>query len=280
MPDDRLADIRRRFAQRIAKQGKVDDSRLIETFAGVPRERFLGPGPWHVLRDKPGYVMTKGDDPALVYVDAPIALDPARNINNGQPSLHVGMLARLAPQPGEHVVQIGVGGGYYTAIIGRLVRPGGRVTAIEYDAGLARRASDALAGEDGVTVICGDGTSYGFDRADGIYVNAGATRPSPLWLDRLAVGGRLIMILTAQDWHGQILGVRRSAAGYAARLLGSCGFIHCVNARDAESEAALSAALMSGRAKSVKSLRRDAHAADESCWMHCDGFCLSRHEAD
>jgi protein-L-isoaspartate(D-aspartate) O-methyltransferase len=26
----------------------------------------------------------------------------------------------------------------------------------------------------------------------------------------------------------------------------------------------------------VRSLRCDAHDADTSCWMHCEGFCLSR----
>ena len=48
-----------------------------------------------------------------------IALDPARRINNGEPALHIGLIAQLAPQPGDHVVQVGVGGGYYTAIIAR-----------------------------------------------------------------------------------------------------------------------------------------------------------------
>jgi protein-L-isoaspartate(D-aspartate) O-methyltransferase len=278
--DDPLAATRLRFAESIAKRRKIVDQRLIDAFASVPRERFLGPGPWHVLGDAPDYLMTSGDDPALVYVNAPIALDPARNINNGEPGLHIAMLARLKPAPGHHIVQIGVGGGYYTAIIARLVRPDGRVTAIEYDVDLARRAAENLDGERSVTVISADGTSHDFDPADGIYVNAGATRPSLLWLDKLKVGGRLIMILTANDSRGQILGARRRPTGYAARLLGSCGFIHCVNARDAESEAALSAALASGNTKSVKSLRRDAHDADETCWMHCDGFCLSRRELE
>jgi protein-L-isoaspartate(D-aspartate) O-methyltransferase len=274
--DESLAATRRRFAEKIAKRWKVADPRLIEAFAIVPREHYLGPGPWHILSKRREYEMTASDDPALVYVNAPIALDPARNINNGEPALHIALLAQLAPKQGHHVVQVGVGGGYYTAIIARLVQPGGRVTAIEYDADLARRASENLADEQAVQVVHGDGTSYGFDPADGIYVNAGATRPSDSWLDRLRPGGLLIMMLTTGKWWGQILKIGRLDGGYSAALLGPCGFIPCINARDQASEAALAAALKGGDTDTVRLLRRDRHAADETCWMHCDGFCLSR----
>lgn len=276
MTDDPLAITRRRFAEKIAKRQKVADPRLIDAFAAVPRERFLGPGPWHVVKRVPQYVVTASDDPASVYVNAPIALDPERNINNGEPGLHIGLMAQLAPQPGDHVVQVGVGGGYYTAIIARLVQPGGRVTAIEYDEALARRSSGNLADEANVRVIRADGTRYEFDPADGIYVNAGATRPSDLWLDRLKPGGRLIMMLTTDTSWGRILKVTRVDGGCSAALLGPCGFIPCINARDPVSEATLAAALQGGDMESVRSLRRETHAADGSCWMHCEGFCLSR----
>lgn len=200
MTDEALAATRRRFAEKIAKRRKVTDPRLVEAFATVPREHFLGPGPWHVLEDG-GYVVTQSDDPSLVYVNSCVALDPVREINNGEPGLHMGLMAELAPRPGDHVVQVGVGGGYYTAIIARLVLPDGRVTAIEYDEALARRASENLAGEQNVQVVQADGTSFGFDPADGIYVNAGATRPSDHWLDKLKPGGRLIMMLTTdKSW--------------------------------------------------------------------------------
>jgi len=275
MPTDRLADLRAAFAAQLARDSNVEDARLIGAFAAVPREAFLGAGPWHLLRED-GYAITPGDDPALVYVNSCVALDPARGINNGEPGLHIGLIAQLAPRPGDHLVQVGVGGGYYTAIIARLVQPGGRVTAIEYDPELAGLAAANLAGTPNVAVICGDGTRYDFDAADGIYVNAGATRPISAWLDRLRQGGRLVMMLTGDNSWGQILKVTRTAGGFEAALLGSCGFIACVNGRDAASEAALSAALAAGDTRSVRSLRRDAHAADESCWLHGEGHCLSR----
>jgi protein-L-isoaspartate(D-aspartate) O-methyltransferase len=273
-----LDEVRRRFAEKIAKRMNVGDPRLIEAFATVPREDFLGPGPWQVLNNTPNYVATASDDAALVYVNAPIALDGARRINNGEPALHIGMLASLAPQPGDHVVHIGTGSGYYTAIIARLVGSTGRVTAIEYDAALAQRAAANLAGARNIELTCADGTDHDFDPADGIYVNAGATRPASRWLDKLKPSGRLIMVLTADNRWGQSLKVQRTDAGYAATLLGPCGIIPCINGRDAASEAAFEAALAGGGMDTVQSLRREAHEPDESCWMHCDGFCLSRRD--
>src|ERR1700738_1748604 len=67
---------------------------------------------------------------------------PAAEIRKStQPSLHAALIAAPAPQPGEHVLHIGVGVGYYTAILAELVGATGRVTAIEYDAELAARAT-------------------------------------------------------------------------------------------------------------------------------------------
>lgn len=164
MPSDRLAAVRVEFATRLARDHGIDDERLIAAFAAISREQFLGMGPWHVMQND-GYAVTPSDDPALIYVNACVALDPVRQINNGEPGLHMGLMAHLAPQPSDHIVQVGVGGGYYTAIIARLVQPGGRVTAIEYDAKLAQRAAENLAGEPNVRVIQADGTSYRFDPA-------------------------------------------------------------------------------------------------------------------
>ena len=49
---------------------------------------------------------------------------------------------------GEHAVHVGAGLGYYSAILGHLVGPGGRVTAIEYEADLAARARANLGAHD------------------------------------------------------------------------------------------------------------------------------------
>ena len=94
--------------------------RLIDAFAQVPREHFVGPGPWQVFVGD-GYVATPSDDPRFLYQDVLIALAPERNINNGQPSLHARCLAVCAPTAGESVFHLGAGTGYYSAILAILV---------------------------------------------------------------------------------------------------------------------------------------------------------------
>ena len=69
----------------------------------------------------------------------------SRGINNGQPSLWAYLFDHLDLLPGEQVLHLGCGTGYYTAIIAELVGSAGRVTAVEIDATLARKARAALA---------------------------------------------------------------------------------------------------------------------------------------
>jgi protein-L-isoaspartate(D-aspartate) O-methyltransferase len=103
------------------------------------------------------------------------------------------LIAAAAPRPGERVVHIGAGVGYYTAILAHMVGES-RVTAIEFDGGLAERLAANFAGQPNVRALQGDGgAQIEFDPADVIYVNAGATRPADVWLDRLKGGGRLIL---------------------------------------------------------------------------------------
>ncbi len=115
------------------------DEGIVRAFATIPREQFLPPGPWKVLVSK-GYIETPNDDPAMLYQDIVVAIDPSRRINNGEPSLHARCLNAVAPQPGESVLHIGTGSGYYSAILATLVGSSGRVAGIEVVPELAAMA--------------------------------------------------------------------------------------------------------------------------------------------
>ena len=132
--------IRAAYAKQVLAAASVDDARLAQAFAAIPREDFVGPGPWLVIRWLRDYVPTPDDDPVYLYTDDLVALVPERRVNNGQPSLHAHLIHRALPTVGEHVVHVGTGTGYYTAILAHLVGPSGRVTGIEYDGSLAARA--------------------------------------------------------------------------------------------------------------------------------------------
>jgi len=119
---------------------------VVNAFATVPREEFVGPGPWRIKSpmDLAEYWTTDDDSPSHVYHDVLIALDESRGITNGQPSLWAYLFDHLDLVPEEQVPHLGCGSGYYTAIIAQLVGSAGRVTAVEIDAMLARRRNRRL----------------------------------------------------------------------------------------------------------------------------------------
>jgi protein-L-isoaspartate(D-aspartate) O-methyltransferase len=270
-----LSTARRAYAEQLCRITEINDRRIVKAFAKVPRERFLDAGPWLLLGER-GYERTPDSDLARLYQDVVVAIDPIKGINNGEPSLHMTLLAALAVQPGEWVLHVGTGTGYYTSILAELAAPQGKVTAVEFDPALAERLKQNLVGYANVTAVCADGTTHDAGIVDAIYVNAGVTGPAPLWLDRLAEGGRLLLMLTARDNWGRALRIMRRRSGLEAKLLGRCGFIHCIGSRDPQVEAALSDAFLRPDHDTVRSLRRDKHARDESCWLHTDRYCLSR----
>jgi protein-L-isoaspartate(D-aspartate) O-methyltransferase len=216
---DRVQDYRRFYAEFIVRSSGCSDERLISAFAAVPREHFVGRGPWQVFVGS-GYIPTISDDPRHLYHDILVGLATDRKINNGQPSLHARCLAAAAPMPGETVVHIGAGTGYYTAILARLVGPTGRVAAFEIEADLAARARDNLSSFSNVSVTTESAATGGIPAADVIYVNAGATHPPPVWLDALKIGGRLIFPLTPDEGFGVMLQITRKAPNtYTANAL-------------------------------------------------------------
>ena len=86
---------------------------MLNAVASVPREQFVGPGPWRIKSpmDLAEYWTTDDDDPIHVYHDVLIALDEFRGINNGQPSLWAYLFDHLDFVPGERVLHLGCGTG-------------------------------------------------------------------------------------------------------------------------------------------------------------------------
>jgi protein-L-isoaspartate(D-aspartate) O-methyltransferase len=281
-----LAIIRAAYAKQVLAAASVVDARLAQAYAAIRREDFLGPGPWLVMRWLRNYVPTPDADPVYLYTDDLVALVPERHVNNGQPSFHAHLIHRASPAAGEHVVHVGTGTGYYTAILAFLVGPSGRVTGIEYDGDLAARAKANLAPYANVTVIEGDGTRVPFDPADVIYVNAGCTQPAIRWLDGLADGGRLIMPMTSDQGFGistleriasagAVFRVERKAANYLAKWISPVAIFPCGGGRDEGSERALAEAFARGGWEKVTRLYRDEDIPDERCWVRGPGWCLA-----
>ena len=270
-----LAAARRVYAEMVCAYADATDLRLLEAFATVPREHFLGPGPWKFTTYTNSYAETPSADPIYLYRDRLYAIDAARRLNNGLPGFLAFLIDALALKPGDRVAHVGSGVGYYTAIMAELVGPSGRVFGREVDADLARRAAANLASYAQVDVAPGSGVDLDCRDLDGLFINAGATHPLPVWLDALEPGGRLVLPLTNDNRWGITVKVTRRTDAYDAVSLGQVGIYPCEGARDPAAAKALAKALKKGGADKVTTLRRDRHRKGESCWLHGRGWCLS-----
>jgi protein-L-isoaspartate(D-aspartate) O-methyltransferase len=150
---------RQLYAEELRFTANVTSRSVVHAFATVPREHFVGPGPWRILSPMRlgDYWTTVDANPRHVYHDVLIALDETRGINNGQPSLWAKLYDQLNLSAGANVVHLGAGAGYFTAILAEIVGPRGRVTAIEVDPQLAGRARDNLIPWPHAIVVVADG---------------------------------------------------------------------------------------------------------------------------
>lgn len=197
---------RRFFAEELEAVSKLHTSALVDAFARVPREQFLPPGPWTVLSDEgASYMMgaavrtrlTPDADPARVLHNIAVAIDPERQLFNGQPGTLGAWIDALELTPGARVLHVGAGLGYYTAVMGECAGAQGRVLAFEMDEALAGEARRRLASRPWIELRHGDASGPLDETFGAILVNAGVTHPLESWLDGLGPGGRLIVPLTA-----------------------------------------------------------------------------------
>lgn len=281
--DDQVTTARQWFAEELRHTAGVRSPAVIRAFATVPREHFAGPGPWRILSPMrlAEYWTTDSADPRHLYHDVLVAIDEARRLNNGQPSLWAALYDCLALDAGSHVVHVGIGAGYYSAVLAEIVGRAGHVTAVEIDPSLAEQARENLSlAWPQVTVAEADGFAFRPDRpADALVVNAGVSHLSPAWLDALAAeGGRLLVPLTDATWRGGFFLITRQGGAtrrHPARYVSATGIIPCVGGRDPRAEKRLAAALAGSDFAAVRSLRRAPEKPDATCWLAGDGWWLS-----
>jgi protein-L-isoaspartate(D-aspartate) O-methyltransferase len=265
-----LAERRAAYAHEVAARYETTDPALEAAFAKVPREAFLGPPPWSI---GPGgeEAWSTSSDPAALYQDKLVAVDRAKGINNGQPSLHFASVAALRLNSTDHVLHIGTGTGYYTAILAELA---GTVDGYEIEPALAARAAENLRAWPNATMHAESAAGRRLPDADAIYVSAGASHPDRCWLDALVDGGRLLFPLTGDEGWGGMLLVQRLGHHFAARFVAKCGFIHCAGLRDQATAARLSVAFQAGGTDTVRSLTREPPPG-LTVWFAGDGWYLS-----
>ena len=163
----------------------IHDRCVLAAMTYVPREPFVS-----------------GDDVLEAYADHPLAIGHGQTLS--QPYIVALMLQALQLQGNEHVLEIGTGSGYTTAVLSELAA---HVYTVERDPMLASTARARLValGYDGIDVTCHDGTLGWIEHApyDAIVVAAGGPEIPDALIEQLAVGGRLVMPVGSR--HEQIL---------------------------------------------------------------------------
>jgi protein-L-isoaspartate(D-aspartate) O-methyltransferase len=274
------------YAEELEMTANLRSRGLVDALAVIPRERFLPSGPWMVRSEvdvQAAPRQTADADPRHVYHNVAIAIDPARMLFNGAPSVLTMAIDALAPAPGERVLHLGTGLGYYTAVIAECVGPHGMVLGVEIDAALAEGSRRNLADYPWVEVRCGDGVDLGGRTFDVMLINAGITHPLAAWLDALSINGRIMMPITATMQGFGTIGkgpmILATHTGnrerMAARPAGFVAIYSAVGIRDEAANGLIGRALKKSPFAPIRSLRRDAHAEGPGCWLHTAAFCLS-----
>ncbi len=163
------------------------------------------------MRTVPRHECVLAADSAEAYDDHPLPIGSGQTIS--QPYIVAAMTEALHVRPHEHVLEIGTGSGYQTAVLAQVAA---MVWTVEIVAALAERASRTFhtLGLSNITSRVGDGYQGWAEAApfDAIMLAAAPDHiPHPL-PDQLAPGGRMILPMGTTTQHLVIL--TKTAEGF------------------------------------------------------------------
>ena len=159
------------------RPAEVLDYRVLDTIAATPREDFV-PEDYREL--------------AFSDINIPISNDEIMM----KPIMEARLLQALDVQPGDKILEIGTGSGYFTALLAKL---GQSVDSIDIDPALQQQAQTRLTaqGISNVSLIEGD-AAHGWDES-GSYDVIAITGSLPILPEsmkqKLTVNGRLVAII-------------------------------------------------------------------------------------
>ncbi|MET8679158.1 protein-L-isoaspartate(D-aspartate) O-methyltransferase [Streptomyces sp. NPDC004647] len=179
---------------RAVRAAGISDERLLEAVRATPRAEFV-----------------PADHAAVAYADGPIPI--GRGQVTTQPSLSARMIEGLELAGNEHVLEIGTGLGFQTAVLARLAAD---VVSIEMGRDMVRQARRNLArqGIRNAELLVGDGSCGVPQRApyDAIVVSAAFPEVPPPLVEQLRLDGRLVQPIGPGGQEEVVL-FRRTASG-------------------------------------------------------------------
>jgi len=172
--DDGREDRRERLLEGL--RTRVDDQRVLDAMAAVPRHEFV-----------------PDNQQQYAYDDRPLPIGEGQTIS--APHMVAIMAELLELDPGTRVLEIGTGCGYHAAVTAELVGPE-NVYSVEYHDSLAGEARRRLAdlGYDEVSVRAGDGHDGWTEHApyDRAYLTCAAPEFPADVIEQIRPGGILL----------------------------------------------------------------------------------------
>jgi protein-L-isoaspartate(D-aspartate) O-methyltransferase len=192
---------------RLLRRRGIRDERVIAAMDAIPREQFI-----------PEAFRTD------TYGDHPISIGFGQTIS--QPWMTAFMTQVLELRGSEHVLEIGTGCGYHTAVLAQMAAS---VVTIEYIPELAAVAEENLRRlglEKNVSFLSGDGSGGVPEHApyDAILVAAGAPSTPQALLDQLGPGGRLVIPVGSLD-DQELRLITRQDSAFQSQTVSLCRFV-------------------------------------------------------
>lgn len=177
--DKDYALLRHRMVEEQLRSRGVTDPSVLAAMEKVPRHLFVPPA-----------------SRRNAYSDGPLPIESGQTIS--QPYMVARMTELLSLSKNSRILEVGTGSGYQAAVLAELA---GEVWTVERIPKLATSAEELLSdlGYTNIRVIASDGTT-GFTQAapyDGIIVTAAAPRVPESLRKQLAVGGRMVIPISA-----------------------------------------------------------------------------------
>ena len=211
----------------------MDTSRLEERHVMV-KEQLEKRGirnPWllQAMLDIPRHLFVLPDDRDKAYEDGPLPIGCSQTIS--QPYIVASMIELIEPSETHRVLEVGVGSGYSTAVLSRLVK---EVYGVEREASLVAQAEKRFKelGIPNVMARQGDGTLGWEEEApfDSILVTAAAPKiPKPL-LRQLKVGGVMILPVGGRSEQELVRVIKRTEEHFQEKTLYGVRFVPLIGA--------------------------------------------------
>ncbi|KUO50137.1 MAG: hypothetical protein APF76_06650 [Desulfitibacter sp. BRH_c19] len=201
------------LVQKLENRGVLKTSSIKEALLKVDRINFIIP-----------------EYKEYVYQDRPLPLKEGQTIS--QPLTVIFMLELLQPKNGHHVLDVGSGSGWTTALLSELVGEDGNVYAIERINSLKKFGEENLSklGYENVLFMEGNGAKGWPENApfDRILVNASAKTIPPALTEQLKTGGKMVIPLDNAYGHLKLLN-KITSRSYEEEVYPGFAFVPFIN---------------------------------------------------